>query len=454
MLSRSEFEDVRKDYEKICLSKEIKLNISPLEAYLRIKKPYSFLLESAEFDKTARFSFLGISREHISLKDKSIESLEKFVQKKTCSDKNISRFVGGIVGFVSYDMVRQFERLPKENVENAIPDALFMVTDDCIVFDHVAKKTYILVTLDSHEPYSRAEERIACLEEKLKEKKILSTNGTHKKFYSSISKKAFEKIVQRAKEYIYAGDIFQVVLSRKLRAEVDCDPLLLYRALRKINPSPYMYFLHFDDLFVLGSSPEMLVRLEGKKAWVRPIAGTRRRGKTEERDAMLAEEMLTDEKERAEHVMLLDLGRNDLGKVCEYGSVTVGDFMVVEKYSHVQHLVSSVSGILREDLDAFDLFRATFPAGTVSGAPKIRAMEIIEELEPEKRDIYAGGVGYFSYNGDMDFAITIRTLTVNKGVLTMQAGAGIVADSIPEKEYFETEKKLEAMKKAVHEVLE
>ena len=379
--------------------------------------------------------------------------MKKFVKKKTYFDRNVSRFIGGIVGFVSYDMVRQFETLPEQTLENSVPDALFLVTDDCVVFDHKSKKTYIIVTLDNHESYRSGRERITLLEERLKEKKTLKTSGNFKEFHSNISKEEFETMVRKAKEYIYAGDAFQVVLSRKIEAEIEIDPLVIYKNLRRINPSPYMYFLDFDNLFIVGSSPEVLVRLEGKKAWVRPIAGTRGRGKTLEEDKLLENEMLSDEKERAEHVMLVDLGRNDLGRVCEFGSVNVEESMIVEKYSHVQHLVSSVSGKLREELDAFDLFRATFPAGTVSGAPKIRAMEIIEELERERRGPYGGGVGYFSYNGNMDFAITIRTLVVNKNRMTAQGGAGIVADSDPEREYYETEKKLEALKVAIQEAL-
>ncbi|MFQ6088383.1 MAG: anthranilate synthase component I [Candidatus Methanofastidiosia archaeon] len=456
MISKEDHEKIRKKYEKICIHKEIDknyINISPFEAYARIRKPYSFLLESAEFDKTSKFSFLGVSREQVSLKNKSVEALKKFVRKKTYFDKNISRFVGGIVGFVSYDMVRQFERLPKLTSENSIPDALFLVTDDCIVFDHKLKKTYIIVTLDNHESYQNGKERIDLLEERLKENKSLKTFKSYKEFHSNISKKDFEEMVRKAKEYIYAGDIFQVVLSRKIEVDAEVDPLLIYKTLRRINPSPYMYFLDFENLFIIGSSPEVLVRLEGNRALVRPIAGTKGRGKTPKEDELLEREMLSDEKERAEHVMLLDLGRNDLGRVCEFGSVKVDEFMTVEKYSHVQHLVSSVSGKLKEGLDAFDLFRATFPAGTVSGAPKIRAMEIIEELEKERRGPYAGGVGYFSYNGNMDFAITIRTLIVNENKITAQGGAGIVADSDPEFEYYETEKKLEALREAVQEAL-
>lgn len=452
ILSRSQFERVREDYEKICICDEIELDILPFEAYLRIRKPYSFLLETAEFDKRSKFSFLGLSREHASLKGKSIESLKKLVNKKIYVDRRVSPFVGGIVGVVSYDMVRQFEKLPEKTPEEAIPDALFMVTDDCIVFDHESDKTYIIVTLDSHESYQEGQKRIKALKKELKKKKELNLSGKYNGFSSDTSKTEFEEMVRRAKKYIYAGDIFQVVLSRRLRTDIDCDPLAIYKTLRRINPSPYMYFLSFDDLFVIGSSPELLTRLKGKKAQVRPIAGTRERGKTEEEDKRLAEEMLADEKERAEHVMLLDLGRNDLGKVCQYGSVKVEEFMIVEKYSHVQHMVSSVSGKLKDGLDALDLFKATFPAGTVSGAPKVRAMEIIEELEKERRGLYAGGVGYISYNGNMDFAITIRTAVVNKSMLIAQAGAGIVADSVPEKEYYETEKKLGAIKEAVEEV--
>lgn len=453
MILKSDYDKMRRIYDKICMHKEVESDLSPFEAYVRIRSPYSFLLESLEFDKSSRFSFLGLSREHITLKNKSIEALRKFVNKKTYFAESISRFCGGIVGFVSYDMVRQFEALPEKKAGHSFPDAFFLVTDDCIVFDHQSEKTYLMVTLDRHENYEDGERRIARLEERLRNESPLENSGTCKGFVSNISKEEYEAMVEKALEYIRAGDIFQVVLSRKIEAELEADPLLIYGALRRINPSPYMYFLDFNDFFIVGSSPEVLVRLEEKKAYVRPIAGTRGRGKTAYEDSVLENEMLTDEKEKAEHVMLVDLGRNDLGRVCEVASVNVEKFIMVEKYSHVQHMVSNVSGTLAEGLDAFDLFRATFPAGTVSGAPKIRAMEIIEELEKERRGPYAGGVGYFSYNGNMDFAITIRTLFVSGNKVFAQAGAGIVADSHPEREYYETEKKLEALKAAVKEAL-
>jgi anthranilate synthase component 1 len=453
MLTRSAVEKIRKEYDKICVCKEITRDISPFEAYVRMREPYSFLLESTDFHKKATFSFLGTAADHVALTGIPLDVLRPHRDKKIYVERDLSRFIGGMVGFVSYDMVRQFERLPDIPSGRTVPDAQFLIANDCLVFDHETRKIYGIVLMDSCEEYRHMKERMSLLEKKLTRSPRVKSHGHSGKFCSPVSQDAFMERVRRAKEHISAGDIFQVVLSRKITAEIRCDPLLLYRALRKINPSPYMYFLDFDDLVIIGSSPEMLVRLDGKKAWVRPIAGTRSRGKTEGGDRKLEKEMLADEKERAEHVMLLDLGRNDLGRVCEYGSVQVEEVMVVEKYSHVQHIVSSVSGTLRKGKDAFDLFKAVFPAGTVSGAPKVRAMKIIDELEPQRRGVYAGGVGYFSYNGNMDFAIAIRTMVLSNTTLTAQGGAGIVADSDPAAEYHETEKKLQAIRSAVREAV-
>jgi len=449
MLSRSIFEKLRKKYDKICLYREIGTDLSPSEAYLRIRESYSFLFESAEKGKNPEFSFLGISKGHISLKNKSIYFLKDVLKKKIYVEEKLSSFMGGIVGFVSYEMINQFEKL--ENSENDFPDAMFLIIEDFIVFNHRTKKAYIVAVLNSYERYEEGIKRIEYLENKLKKEKTLNTSGKIKEFVSNFSRKDFENAVKKAKEYIYSGDIFQVVLSRRIETEMEGDAFCIYEKLKKINPSPYMFYLDFKDIIVLGSSPEVLIKLRGKKAILKPIAGTRPRGKTGEEDRLLEREMLSDEKEKAEHIMLVDLGRNDLGRVCETGSVRVEELMIVERYSHVQHIVSTVSGILKEGLDAFDLFKASFPAGTVTGAPKIRAMEIIRDLEKEKREVYAGGIGYFSYDGDMDFAIAIRTLFLKGKRLIAQAGAGIVADSVPEREYYETERKLGAVREAAQE---
>jgi anthranilate synthase component 1 len=375
----------------------------------------------------------------------------------------LPRFVGGAVGFLGYDVVGQFERLPANapDVTN-LPGALFMIFDSIVIVDHV--KTQIIVLANAHNTgdpdaaYEDAATRIAAIVERLRQPlgEIPMAEGVlDDPLVSNVSQEGFEEGVRRAKEYIAAGDAFQIVLSQRLTCKTSAPPFAIYRALRMINPAPYMYFFHFpheldgEHFNIVGASPEMMVRLEDGIASVRPIAGTRPRGATPEEDAELEASLLTDPKERAEHVMLVDLGRNDLGRVCEYGSVHVPELMVIEKYSRVMHIVSHVEGKLRTELDAFDLLRATFPAGTVSGAPKIRAMEIIDELEPDRRGPYAGTVGYFSFNGSMDTCITIRTLTMRGDQLFLQIGAGLVADSDPTTEFQETHHKGSALAAAI-----
>jgi anthranilate synthase component 1 len=373
----------------------------------------------------------------------------------------LPRFNGGAVGYLGYDEVRFFEKLP-ETAEHVldIPDAIFLLADTLVVFDHARHRLIILANAhvgdDVEASYIDAIQRVERVSEKLlrplpaipHSRWRSATNGATS---SNMSPARYEEIVRQAKEYIAAGDIFQVVLSQRFSRKSSAHPFAIYRALRMLNPSPYMFYFDFGeiDLQVIGASPEMHVRLEDGVASVRPIAGTRRRGETLDQDLALEQELLADPKERAEHVMLVDLGRNDIGRVCEYGTVQVRDFMTIERYSHVMHIVSHVEGRVRPGMDAFDLMRATFPAGTVSGAPKVRAMEIIEELEGQRRGLYAGAVGYFSYDGSMDTCIAIRTMLVHGEQVYVQAGAGIVADSDPASEHQECVNKARALLVAV-----
>jgi anthranilate synthase component 1 len=397
--------------------------------------------------------------------------------------KGLPRFYGGLVGYIGYDMVRFFEDIPDEKKRSLkLPDTFLMVTDTVVIFDNLKGK--IKVVSNAHinnkspeDAYGEAEEKIESIIERLRKSKIRSRKskaaiakrgdgGITDLSFSSVNhsenpslpagyassfltREAFEEAVLKSKDYIMAGDIIQVVLSQRFERGFDIDPFNIYRALRVINPSPYMYYIDTGDAKLVGSSPEILVRLEGRKIILKPIAGTRRRGETEEEDQALEEELKRDPKEIAEHIMLVDLGRNDVGRVAETGTVKVTELMNVERYSHVMHLVSNVEGTLKKEMDAFDVLGACFPAGTVTGAPKVRAMEIIEELEPIRRGPYAGAVGYLSYSGNMDTCITIRTLIIKGNKVYVQAGAGIVADSIPEKEYNETVNKAMGMMKAV-----
>ena len=344
------------------------------------------------------------------------------------------------MGYFSYDSARYLETLPAHSRDDLLlPDFEFGVYDDGIVFDHITGQAYY---------YWYNENRIREVERLLR-KKTEGSDFIANELHTNLTRSRFEDNVRKAKNYIRAGDIFQVVLSKRMEFSFKGDLTLFYKTLREINPSPYMYFLKMKDRAIIGSSPEMLGRVEGERAETFPIAGTCPVGRTPARDKHLADELLNDPKERAEHVMLIDLARNDLGKVCRFGTVTVPEFMTVQKYSHVQHIVSRVTGRLRRDCDALDAFKAIFPAGTVSGAPKKRAMEIIDELEPCRRGPYAGAVGYFSYNGNADFAITIRTLVTDRNRGYIQAGAGIVADSDPTREWFETEDKAKAVIRAL-----
>lgn len=445
---------------------------------------FGFLLESVVGgEKWARYTFLGTApREAWRLEDGGRVSRwtpdAGWSEPETTDDplaaldarlraRNVARvpglprFFGGAVGYLGYDTVRYIERLPHSPPDTlGRPEALLLFTDVVLAIDNLFGRARAIATVDvSGGPdeaelrrrYDAADAKLDALIRTLAETSSpspleLDESDDEIAFESSYAREAFEADVGRIKEYIAAGDAFQVVLSQRLTVPLEVDPFDLYRALRSLNPSPYLYFLELDDVALVGSSPEVLVRVEDARVTLRPIAGTRPRGETEAEDDALAEELLSDEKERAEHLMLVDLGRNDVGRVARHGTVEVPDFMAVERYSHVLHLVSQVEGELRDGLSAVDVFRACFPAGTVSGAPKIRAMEIIDELEPVRRGPYAGAVGYFAYGGaSMDTAIAIRTLIAVDGQAHVQAGAGIVADSVPANEYRETLAKARAL---------
>lgn len=426
-----------------------------------------FLLESMEGgEKWGRYSFVGVDPrpllevDHRQPPSGGLEELRRiFRNVKVAAVPGLPRFMGGAVGFLGYEAIGEFERMPvpKAGVESRRLRSRFVQADRMIVFDNVRHTLKIVVCTRPAEAsspqaaYRKAMSEIEGIEHTLNQPTAppaLDKAG-EVKFVSNMAPEAFRAMVSRAKEYICAGDVIQVVLSQRFSAKVEVSSLNLYRALRLLNPSPYTFFLKLGSQTLVGSSPEVMVRLTGNRVELRPIAGTRPRGGNETEDRKLADELLSDEKEKAEHVMLVDLGRNDLGRVSEAGSVQVTEYMVVERYSHVMHLVSHVQGILRRDQDAYDVIKATFPAGTLSGAPKIRAMEIIHELEPDPRGAYGGAVGYVGYDGNMDLAITIRTLEVGGGTVSVQAGAGIVFDSDPETEFQETCHKARGMRKAV-----
>ena len=452
---------------------------TPVSAFLKIgAQPYSYLLESVEGgEKWARYSFLGSQPslvfqakgkmveikegkdKKIMESDDPLRELKKIMEKfRPVSSKGLPRFYGGMVGYLSYDAVRHFEKLPDSDPDDLnLPDYFFMLTDTLLIFDNIEHTIKIVsnafVSGSEEEAYRKAVEKIERIEDLLK-KPLFFKNGKKKKeqgkgWISNFTSREFEAAVARAQKSIYEGEAIQVVLSQCLKEISPPAAIDIYRALRLINPSPYMYYLGGEDFQIIGSSPEILVRKEGEKVEVRPIAGTRRRGKDNEEDEKLARELLSDPKEKAEHIMLVDLGRNDVGRVSLYGTVEVSERMGIEKYSHVMHIVSHIQGKLAPGCDEFNVLRSCFPAGTVTGAPKIRAMEIIDELENIKRGPYAGALGYFSFSHNMDMAITIRTIVIKDNFAYVQAGAGIVADSIPEKEYQETMNKARAMIKAV-----
>jgi len=372
----------------------------------------------------------------------------------------LPRFSGGAVGYLGYDMVRHIEKLPTDNpTEIGTYDACFLVTDNLLVFDNSRQKIKVVSNVHIDEvsdvdalydlAVQQIESRIDQLRKPLDLVEYRSQESDIWELQPNFSEDGFKKAVERCKEYVRAGDIIQVVLSQRFSGKLLTDPFDIYRALRTVNPSPYMFYLRFGETLVVGASPEVLVRKEGDHVEVRPIAGTRKRGITADEDLALEKELLADPKECAEHIMLVDLGRNDLGRVCRAGSICVDELMVIERYSHVMHIVSNVSGELLPEYDAYDTFNATFPAGTLSGAPKIRAMQIIDELEPSRREIYGGAVGYFSFSGNMDMAIAIRTLVIQGDKIYLQAGAGIVADSDPQTEYEETLNKAKGVVAAI-----
>ena len=454
---------------------------TPLSVYLKLADgPYSYLFESVQGgEKWGRYSIIGLPASKIykfSGKTVTLEEKGQILSEDSVIDPiayintlqeefnvaeidGLPRFYGGLVGYFGYDTIRYIE--PKlENCPNpdliGAPDILLMVSDEVVVFDNLSGRMFVVVHAEPGrgDTYETSQKRLNDIIEQMhrpleRPNQVECRLVDEADFVSGFTEEAFKQAVERIKDYILEGDCMQVVLSQRLSIPYTSRPLDLYRALRGLNPSPYMYFLDLDDFQIVGSSPEILVRLEDETVTVRPIAGTRRRGYTEQEDRAMEEELLADPKELAEHLMLIDLGRNDTGRVAEIGSVKLTDKMVVERYSHVMHIVSNVIGKLKKGMSAMDVLRATFPAGTVSGAPKIRAMEIIDELEPVKRGIYSGAVGYLSWSGNMDTAIAIRTAVIKDGTLHMQAGAGIVADSIPDLEWKETMNKSRAVFRAV-----
>ncbi|MEW6008439.1 MAG: anthranilate synthase component I [Candidatus Omnitrophota bacterium] len=490
--SEKEFIKLAKKGNLIPVCKEILADLeTPVSAYLKIGTgDYSFLLESVEErERIGRFSFLASKPALIfQSKDKTIKIIDTLNRKRRVfkTDKHpfaeikkimnsyrfvnlvdLPRFCGGLVGYIGYDSVRFFEKLPVHTKDDLkLPDCLLMLAKDILIFDHIQRKIKIIscaFTRGANSPsrlkkvYHNSIRTIEELEKKLKAK-IKLTHPKAKnlklcriKAKTNINKKEFLESLKKAKEYIRAGDIIQVVLSQRFSFSLEKDPFSIYRNLRSINPSPYMFFLKLKNIFLVGSSPEMLVRSEEGTVETCPIAGTRPRGISEIEDERLKKELLSDSKERCEHTMLVDLGRNDLGRVCEFNTVSLKEFMKIEFYSHVMHIVSRIEGRLKNNKDVFDALIACFPAGTVTGAPKVRAMEIIEELEPTRRGPYAGCVGYFSFSGNLDSCITIRTIVIKGNTAYVQAGAGIVADSKPEKEYQETINKAKAMFEALKE---
>ncbi|MFQ5717058.1 MAG: anthranilate synthase component I [Nitrospinales bacterium] len=458
---------------------------TPVSAYMKIRQEsYSFLLESVQGgERWARYCFLGCNPSTIiRLRGRKITVQKNgVVEEKTISAENpleglkeilsrykpaptpdLPRFAGGAVGFISYDMARFFERLPNQAADDLdMPDALFMTTDTLLIFDNVYQTIKIVSNAfvendDLEGLYRSAIGKIEAIEEKLRQNvpevslPIPPDEAAYTpRFESNFKKEDFIKAVRKIKQYIMEGDVIQTVLAQRLKLKITRDPFDIYRALRAINPSPYMYFLSFGEFQIVGSSPEALVRQEGRLVENRPIAGTRRRGKSEDEDLELERELLKDEKELAEHIMLVDLGRNDLGRIAEPSTVEVNEKFLIERYSHVMHIVSNVRCVLKKGYDCFDVLKAAFPAGTVSGAPKIRAMEIIDELEPTRRGLYAGAVGYISFTGNMDTAIAIRTLVIKDKTAYLGIGAGIVADSDPEREFEETMNKGKALLKAI-----
>ncbi|MFT5421377.1 MAG: anthranilate synthase component 1 [Candidatus Endobugula sp.] len=460
---------------------------TPLSAYLKLAKgAYSYLFESVQGgEKWGRYSILGLpcrtllkaNGDQVTIEvdgeitethnvSDPLDFVEQFKARYRAPElPNLPRFHGGLVGYFSYDCVRYVEPKLKAGVRKDVighPDILLMVSDEILVFDNLSGTVNFVVMANPQvdDAFNKAQQRLDELGRKLQLPlpvlpaiKLQAEDRAEQLFTSHTGEVAFSESVKRIKDYVLEGDTMQVVISQRLSMDFDAEPLNLYRSLRSLNPSPYMYFVDLGDHQIVGSSPEILARLEDNEVTVRPIAGTRRRGYSEAEDLALEKELLADPKEIAEHLMLIDLGRNDVGRVARIGTVELSEKMIVERYSHVMHITSNVTGQLREGLTAMDVLRAALPAGTLSGAPKIRAMEIIDELETEKRGIYGGAVGYLAWNGNMDTAIAIRTAVIKNGKIYIQAGAGVVADSIPALEWKETMNKARALFRAVDKVI-
>ncbi|HDH05079.1 MAG TPA: anthranilate synthase component I [Nitrospirae bacterium] len=488
----NEFKKKSKEGNLIPVYREILADLdTPLSAFLKLKGKTCFLLESVEGgEKWARYSFIGSNpsviiegkgssltikrgtkKEKVRIGNSGVSQFRDPLEVVSAELKKykpviipgLPRFFGGFLGYIGYDTVRYFEKLPDNNHPGLnLPDIFLMLTDTLVVFDNLTHKIKVISNAhieDSPEKaYEKAGKKIDNIVKKLRSKFVVPDRAASPqkgaiskkiKFTSNFSKREFLNAVEKTKEYVKAGDVIQAVISQNFQRDTDIPPINAYRALRVVNPSPYMYYIETGKSTIVGSSPEILVRVEGDSIELRPIAGTRKRGDTPEEDRFYEEELKADPKEVAEHIMLVDLGRNDTGRVAETGTVKVTELMTVERYSHVMHLASNVVGKLGKKNNAFDVLRASFPAGTVTGAPKIRAMEIIEELEPTKRGPYAGSVGYFDFSGNMDMCITIRTIIFKNKKAYIQAGAGIVADSDPEKEYTETVNKAKGMFRAI-----
>ncbi|MBB5019721.1 anthranilate synthase component 1 [Chitinivorax tropicus] len=468
-------------YNRIPVTLELLADVdTPLSVYLKLaNRPYSYLLESVVGgERFGRYSFIGLpakKRIRVVGREVTVETDEGIVERfegdplafieryqaqfNAAPTVGLPRFCGGLVGYFGYETIRYIERkladVQKPDPIGA-PDILLLQSEELVVVDNLSSKLYLIVYADPAQPnaYAQAMTQLQALRMQLRRPVSIPFQHAIEKTsaVSEWGQDNFKQAVERAKQYIFDGDIMQVVLAQRMQMPFSANPISLYRALRTINPSPYMFYYDFGDFHVVGASPEILVRREQDSITVRPIAGTRPRGKTREQDMALAEELLNDPKEIAEHVMLMDLGRNDAGRVAQTGSVKVTDHMVIERYSHVMHIVSSVEAKLKPQVGNMDILRATFPAGTVSGAPKVRAMEIIDEMEPTKRGIYSGAVGYLGLNGDMDVAIALRTAVIKNKMLFVQAGAGIVADSVPESEWQETQNKARAVIRAAEMV--
>jgi anthranilate synthase component 1 len=482
-MNRKQFNQLRHDYNRIPLVREVFADLdTPLSVYLKLAdEPYTYLFESVQGgEKWGRYSMIGMAcstrievfgnRVQLQVGDQVVSEEEtddplQFIENylecfKVAEAECLPKFHGGLVGYFGYDTIRYIEpklaHCPNPD-KHQTPDILLMLSDRLVVFDNLSSRMFLIVHVDpaAKDAWQDGQRQLDELEAKLNTVRLdrkarpLRQSVSEQDFTSEFTQQGFEAAVEKARQYIIDGDAMQIVLSQRLSIPYRSAPIDLYRALRGLNPSPYLYYMNLGDHHVVGSSPEILVRLEDEAVTVRPIAGTRPRGKTAEIDLELERELLSDPKELAEHLMLIDLGRNDAGRVSQVGSVELTEKMIVERYSHVMHIVSNVEGRIKPDLSAFDVLRATFPAGTVSGAPKIRAMEIIDELEPVKRGIYSGAVGYISWSGNMDTAIAIRTAVIKNEQLYIQAGAGIVYDSVPANEWAETMNKGRAIFRAV-----